>query len=185
MKFDLVRPCPHCPFRMDVPPYLRRAQEIASSLAGGSTFACHQTTATVEDDEGDDDVVATPDSQMCAGAMIALMRSGGPNQIMRVAERTRGLDVGKLDMTAPVGSLVEFVAHHDEEDDESANEACSVANPGCLHPAGELVEGTVVAAAEKEPTSGCPSCGEPVCDACRDGDECFYCAERKREREAA
>lgn len=40
--FKLRRPCPNCPFRTDVPPYLRgaRAEEIARSIANGSDFRC-------------------------------------------------------------------------------------------------------------------------------------------------
>lgn len=46
MKFDLRRPCPHCPFRRDcLPEWLgrKRAEEIAGSLLGGESFACHET----------------------------------------------------------------------------------------------------------------------------------------------
>lgn len=70
MKFELVRPCPKCPFRLDIPEYLRggRAEQIARDLAGGASFACHETT--VPSDEDDGSMVEAADSQMCAGAMI-------------------------------------------------------------------------------------------------------------------
>lgn len=167
MNFDLVRPCANCPFRTDVPGYLRRerAQEIAEALMGGSSFPCHKTTETVEEDDGSSRV-ATADSQMCAGAMIVLERMEQPNQIMRIAERTHVYDHNRLDMGAPVhGTLAQFVWHHGE--DEEQGEPCSASGPGCLAPAGFLVNGTAVPnAVDPDATEVCPECGEYVCEAC-------------------
>lgn len=180
MKFDLVRPCPHCPFRQDIPAYLRgdRAQEIATSLAQGGTFACHQTTVDApEDDENfGGEMMEGPKSQMCAGAMRALMQSGGSNQIMRIAERTGGFDPDKLDRSVPVGSLSDFVAHQSgEEADEE--ECCSIVDAGCLHPAGVLMGGTILPAEDTEPTSPCKECGEAVCENCSADGVCNSCRE--------
>lgn len=168
MKFDLVRPCANCPFRTDVPGYLRRAraEEIAHSIVNGASFPCHKTT---EEDEDEGTRHATPVSQMCAGAMIVLERMERPNQIMRIAERTHVYDHERLDMTAPVHmTLAQFVWHHGEEEDQG--EPCSVSGPGCLAPAGFLVGGTAVpSAVEPDATEPCPECGEYVCEAC----ECY------------
>ncbi len=184
MNFDLVRPCPKCPFRQDIDGYLRgdRAQEIATSLAQGGAFTCHQTTVEApEDDENfGGEMMDGPKAQMCAGAMLALMQSGGPNQIMRIAQRTGKLDVENL-VLSPVGSLSDFVAHHagTEEDEE---ECCSVVDMGCGHPAGILMGGTILPAEEKEPTTPCQDCGEYVCENCseetsEDGRICNSCVE--------
>jgi hypothetical protein len=112
-RYKLRRPCENCPFRTDVPGYLRRerAQEIAEALANGSEFACHQTTVSDEEVGGDgSERVATPDSAFCAGALITMERSGQANQIMRVAERLGLYEHEKLDMYAPVhASLYAFV----------------------------------------------------------------------------
>jgi hypothetical protein len=189
VNFDLVRPCPKCPFRQDIPAYLRgeRAREIAEVLANGGSFACHQTTVDAPEDDEDfgGEMMEGPNSQMCAGAMRALMQSGGPNQIMRIAERTKSLDVDKLDKSVPVGSLTDFIEHHSEEADEE--ECCSVVGPGCLHPAGIMMGGTILPAETKEPTEGCISCGESVCEGCseeavgQDGRICEYCQEQEDE----
>lgn len=119
MKYDLVRPCAHCPFRTDKEGYIRgaRAEEIASSLIRGATFPCHKTTISVDEEEGMDeegmDMVATRDSQFCAGALIMLEHMEQPNQIMRIAERLAMYEPSKLDMTSPVfEDADDFVRHH-------------------------------------------------------------------------
>ncbi|MDA4131836.1 MAG: hypothetical protein OK454_01745 [Thaumarchaeota archaeon] len=192
MDFDLKRPCPKCPFRQDIPGYLHgeRAREIAEVLARGGTFACHQTTVEApEDDENfGGEMMEGPKSQMCAGSMIALMQSGGPNQIMRVAERVGGFDPDKLDRTkSKVGSLSDFVAHHAGED-EGEEECCSIVDSGCEHPAGIMMEGTILPAEEKEETTPCQDCGEYVCENCSEeavegGRVCNSCAEYNDDEE--
>lgn len=180
--FKLRRPCAKCPFRTDVPGYLRRARarEIAESLANGATFPCHETT--VYDDE-DETLVSGPDSQFCAGALIAMEREDAPNQMMRVAERIGVYDREKMDMDAPVvNSLAEFVRHHNidgapEPDDV---ECCCVVDHGCEAPAGFLVGGSVIEVDPEEmgELHDCPSCGEPVCDNCSDDEGvCARCSE--------
>jgi hypothetical protein len=113
MKFDLIRPCPHCPFRTDRPGYLgaRRAGEIADGLLlQQATFSCHETN---DFDEEDGEVVETTNSQHCAGALIFCERHNRPNQMMRIAERLGLYDQRKLDKDAPVcQSRREFVQLH-------------------------------------------------------------------------
>jgi hypothetical protein len=169
MKYTLRRPCPHCPFRTDIPPYLRggRAQEIAESLARGGSFPCHRTT--VDDEEEDGELTVTDDSQFCAGAILAMENGpGGPNQVLRIAERVGLYDASKLDRSAPVGTLLDFVRHHAGDDDEEESEPCAIAGPGCLAPAGYLIGGEVVPVVEREPTRVCEECSESICDACWD-----------------
>lgn len=102
MKFDMIRPCVHCPFRNDAPGYLRptRAAEIADALLHqDQTFPCHETTVS-GGDAGERYETST--SQHCAGALIFLELQGRPNQLMRIAERLGIYDRRKLDMGAPV-----------------------------------------------------------------------------------
>jgi hypothetical protein len=118
MKFDLVRPCKSCPFRMDRDGFLRgdRADEIASCLLDEDrTFACHQTLGHEEDPEtGYVETCQTPESQHCAGALIFCEANEQPNQMMRIAERLGLYDRRKLDMGAPVFTdREEFVNHHE------------------------------------------------------------------------
>jgi hypothetical protein len=182
-RYKLRRPCEGCPFRTDVPGYLRRerAQEIAEDLANGSEFACHKTTVSDEEFGGDgSERVATQDSAFCAGALITMERSGQANQIMRVAERLGLYEHEKLDMYAPVHeSLFAFVQHHGDPDEVDEDECCSVVEDGCHAPAGMLLGGFVVPAERTGPLHECPECGQPVCDACSDDTGlCTYCADR-------
>lgn len=184
--FKLRRPCAKCPFRIDVPGYLRRARatEIATDLAGGSIFFCHETTVDgVEEDEYGAEVetlVGGENSQFCAGALLVMEKMGVRNQAFRMAERLDLLDVSKLDMSAPVArSFLDFIDHHSEPD-EVEREPCSVVNEGCLAPAGMLVGGAPVSVEPEGEVHNCEGCGEPVCDECSDeGGLCFYCAERE------
>ena len=177
MKYDLLRPCPHCPFRTDIPGYLRpeRAIEISQSLARGAPFPCHQTTVDADDDEGN--LVATANSQFCAGALLVMEHMEQPNQIVRFAERLGMYDACRLDRTAPVArTLHEFAAHHGGGEEEQ--ECCSVVNQNCEAPAGMLLDGMIVPVEATGETFPCPECGEPVCGACsNDEGVCAYCSE--------
>jgi len=100
MGFELVRPCPHCPFRSDVPPYLTpaRAEDLAEAL-DTATFACHETTygqAKVE--------------QHCAGVLLIMARQERWGSMQQIAQRFGLLDADRLDLTAPVyASFAAFV----------------------------------------------------------------------------
>lgn len=114
MKYDMTKPCEHCPFRTDcLKGWLgeARAEEIAESITDlQQVFPCHKTTGE-EDDEGNH--VPHADEQHCAGAMILLEKLNRPNQMMRICERLRIYDRSKLDMKAPVFDEVEeFIEHH-------------------------------------------------------------------------
>jgi hypothetical protein len=110
MHFRMTTPCPKCPFRSDVRPYLRRdrAAEIADGLTRQQgSFSCHLTTH--HDDEGE--YVRGAEEQHCAGALIVLERMHRPNQMMRWMERLGMYRRDKLDMGAPVFSTMrEFIA---------------------------------------------------------------------------
>ena len=101
MQFRLKRPCPKCPFRTDVKPYLssERAEEILDSICDQQqSFSCHETTQF--DDEGECE--RSDKEQHCAGALILLERMESPNQIMRIAERLGMYDRKNLHMDASV-----------------------------------------------------------------------------------
>lgn len=118
MKYDLRRPCPDCPFRVDEPGYLRtaRAADIVNGLLSDdwSAFACHKTTVVAEDPEtGLMDRVRTPDTQHCAGAMIFLLHNDSPSVGMRMQAAMGLFDYDELDMDAPVARTAqEFIDHH-------------------------------------------------------------------------
>lgn len=100
MKYELTKPCAHCPFRTDIRPFLRgeRAEGIVDALVRGD-FPCHKTTVYSEETE---DLEATAESQHCAGALIMLEHAELPSQMMRICERLGFYDRTKLDMDAPV-----------------------------------------------------------------------------------
>lgn len=114
MKFTMVRPCVHCPFRSDIPGYLHpeRAEEIAASVVErGEPFPCHETTVPADDEEFE--MMATPGSQHCAGVLILNEKLRRPGQLARIAGRLRVYDYRKLDMTAPVfDTKAAMIAHH-------------------------------------------------------------------------
>jgi hypothetical protein len=113
MDYALKRPCANCPFRHDIPPFLRsdRAEDILATLDSGGTFACHKTVEYADDDDGDTISVNEQDQQHCAGALILMEhqhdgRGDGPgchkNQMARFASRFSGFNPNELDMEAPV-----------------------------------------------------------------------------------
>lgn len=62
-------PCKHCPFRIDVVPFLHpdRAYQIAAAAYNPyNYFWCHKTTVSDDDGEGSS-MVANEDSKICAG----------------------------------------------------------------------------------------------------------------------
>jgi hypothetical protein len=112
MRFDLIRPCPRCPFRSDIRPFLRpdRAEEIGDAITQGQqTFTCHETTVPCDDEDGEafGEMQDGPKAQHCAGALILLEKLEQPNQMMRWMERLGQYDRTKLDMDAPVFDDIE------------------------------------------------------------------------------
>jgi hypothetical protein len=112
MKFNIKKPCDHCPFRTDRPGYLRkgRAQQIGIMLTHDdmSWFPCHETTG-VKDLQR----IEKGDQSHCAGAMIMLWRMRMPNVAMRLALAFGKISVQNLDCKVSVASSTdEFVGHH-------------------------------------------------------------------------
>jgi hypothetical protein len=116
MNYTMTAPCPKCPFRTDVEPFLRRerAEEIADVLVRQQGhFQCHATVDYSDPDDEGHGRADTRNAQHCAGALIMLERMGRPNQMMRIAERLGMYDRTRLDMAAPVfASARVFVAAH-------------------------------------------------------------------------
>lgn len=190
-------PCAKCPFRRDVPIYLRRGRraEIAAALLSGGDFACHATVdySTAEDDDDDDvdddDVVLvdTAGSTSCAGAAKALLLDGTTSNWLRVAERLglvdlervaeRGPDVWGIAewQTLPEGATAE--RPEGDGDDEPEVETCGTCGPGCLAPAGYATGGGIVYGTEAA-DGECSLCGDPLCSACADAKgRCIMCTD--------
>jgi len=109
MRYDMKRPCDNCPFRIDVPPFIRPARAI-EILTGDQAFACHKTVDYKGSFEGKLDEL----TQHCAGVLIILERENKPHQMMRIMERIGGYDQRKLDRKAPVyASIKACVSAHE------------------------------------------------------------------------
>lgn len=182
-------PCHACPFRKDVAIYLRRGRriEIAEAILSGKTFFCHSTVdyESEEDEEGNA-VPGVSQSSECAGAVKAALAAGTSTNHSRTVEALGMMNVEALaSKGAECWNLTEWQdlaegATGDNklrDDDEEEGETCSVANAGCLAPAGYAMGGGVVYGTER--TDGeCAECGEPVCENCAsDGGLCAYCDE--------
>jgi hypothetical protein len=99
-QYAMTSPCPQCPFRSDIPPFLTaaRVREIDQSLVRGE-FPCHKT---VEYDDDGEPIRHVTNESHCAGALILLEKIGRPSQMMRIAGRLGMYDRRKLNMAAPV-----------------------------------------------------------------------------------
>lgn len=178
-------PCSKCPFRKDVPIYLRRERrvEIAQSLADGAWFPCH---ATVDYDlDEDDDGWAEADSSgasMCAGAAKALLSNGASTNLMRAAERLGLVDFDRVETRGPeVWDLFTWQglaegATADNPEEEPEVITCTDVGPDCTAPAGFMGGGGVVVEGIEPADGECAECGEGLCTECG-GEEmlCMMC----------
>jgi hypothetical protein len=118
MRFNLRRPCPNCPFRIDIAGYLRRerARDIIEALLADdwSWFGCHETTEYIEDEETSlGDQACVDSTQQCVGSLILLLKLGRPNVATRIAAAIGLIDLDAIEMTVPVADSVEgFIEHH-------------------------------------------------------------------------
>lgn len=115
--FNLTQPCRDCPFRVDIPGYLRgsRARDIIDDLLNNDMhgFPCHKTIETVDGEDGFCETMATDESQQCAGALALTYKLGRPNVAARLAVFTGDLDLDTLDEKGQVAASREaFIVHH-------------------------------------------------------------------------
>lgn len=109
VQFDLKRPCKDCPFRRDVPGYLRpgRMEEILASLDRG-TFPCHKTT-------GADGRPEFAEHSVCAGSLVFLQKSGTDSFIVRLAQGLKLYDPSGMDLESPVfDNAGDLCRHHSD-----------------------------------------------------------------------
>lgn len=92
MKFNLSKPCKHCPFRNDITPFIspERAASICDAvLKGNKTFQCHETPSK-------------NGGSHCAGALILTEKMKAANSLQQIAERLGLYDSKKLKLDAPI-----------------------------------------------------------------------------------
>lgn len=184
-----ARPCAKCPFRADVPNYLRsgRRIQIATAIAQGGDFPCHETTVDCYDEDGMSDRQATSDSKLCAGAIKAALASGAVPQNIRIMSRLGMIDLDAIERTgAECLNLTAWASvsrgegdGRDAEpvDDDDMSGPCVVSGPGCMAPAGYLIDGVAVPS-DVDADNACGLCGEPVCSTCiSDSGRCDSCAD--------
>lgn len=110
LHYDLRTPCRNCPFRRDVPHHEgmpAKLTELFPGLPGGNVaFTCHRT-----DPRSDWPPARNYKGKLqhCAGFMILMEKEGEPSNGMLRAEKAGRLDRGKLDMKAPVHSMMSIL----------------------------------------------------------------------------
>lgn len=184
--------CRKCPFRSDVPIYLRadRRREIVDALVlRDEVFHCHEQVE-YSDDAPDEvgEYVVVHTGPMCAGAAKAVLAAGGTTNWLRGAARFGGADLDELASKGPAvwslsvwplvpeGGTAATWDPNEEEDAEVAT--CSTVNAGCLAPAGYLGIGGSVVAGTVAADGECATCGESLCSNCADEDgNCLMCSE--------
>lgn len=158
-------------------PYLRRdrVESITDTLREGGEFSCHKTVDYdgEEDEEGNIVQQNEANEQFCAGALIMLEKSTGPNQMMRIAQRLGMYDASNLDMEAPVfASAKDFILAQETENDdpempEDGWDTCHCVGPDCTMPAGYMMGGGAKANINDEyKLPDCYRCGEATCEEC-------------------
>lgn len=169
-RTTLAQPCVKCPFRKDVPIFLRleRREEIRDAIAlRDDVFWCHSTV----DYEGDEPSVNS--ASPCAGAAQAIRQAGGQTQMERIEERL-GIGRPELEDRVEVWDLDEWVRLAEGSTGDAPvfeveeGETCSVVNSGCEAPAGYAGSGGAVVMGTVFTDGRCSECGEPVCDNCSD-----------------
>lgn len=122
-SFRLVSPCKECPYRSDLPSYLKgwlgreRATEIARNVFDlGQSFPCHKTTEH-DDRKLDQGYTHKGCESQCAGASIMQIKLGKTSAYMQVAERlgwTKEIEaMQQLDLDSPVFETVaDFIEFH-------------------------------------------------------------------------
>lgn len=188
-RYRLTTPCTSCPFRADKPFPLKylRAKDIVNGLRQGSEFNCHKTTEETGNGK----------PTFCAGALIVLEKTEGPNQLMRIAESLDLYKPGTLDKRAPVydsfDAFIEGVSRQFgdwpfEEDEEGSPtvDYCGIADGGCDNPQAFGGGGTIIESEElPECTAECNNCGHFMCESCTHSPGlCAMCAPEDEDDEA-
>lgn len=87
MNDFIKKPCQHCPYRVDVKPFLttERGEELAFSPQNPYTsFPCHKTTE--EDDSDDGEMLVTQSSKECAGFLTLRAAELGEDRVYECEE---------------------------------------------------------------------------------------------------
>jgi hypothetical protein len=177
--------CARCPFRSDVPIYLReefRQQIVDEMIHQQQTIPCHEYVEFAEGEDGEE--YASRTGPQCFGSLKALDRVGSSTQLQRIEERLgmrsegeyeRGPDVWDLNVWAriPMGETAETF----DLDSLDHVETCNTVGDDCEAPAGYMSAGGGIVVGTVAATNECPECGEMVCDACvRVDGRCGNCA---------
>ena len=122
MKWDLLRPCDHCPFNRGSSTRITfrnrdRAEEI-EEIAYRQGFVCHEHATSFESADGEEEYFdfGEDGEQHCAGALIMYLQSGGGNvpfEYLDEAEQERIQN--RVDWQADVfENETEFVCSQDD-----------------------------------------------------------------------
>lgn len=124
MKWDLKRPCKHCPFSKHERAIRfacrERAEEI-EEIAYRQGFVCHEHSTYYENEDGEGHYDFGPDgAQHCVGALLMYLVSGGSNvPYENLSETEQERIVDRLDWSSPhFESEDEFLDLHGPPEDD-------------------------------------------------------------------
>lgn len=109
MQFKLNAPCKSCPFKKDtLKGWLgeSRAEDLVKSIIHEEkTFSCHKTTGVLGNEP--------KDTQMCAGALLLILKELPGHRMLRIAEHFNMLDTSEVRGKDLVFDTAEdFIKHH-------------------------------------------------------------------------
>ena len=132
-RWDLIRPCAHCPFRSDEGRITFRGRDRAAEIEEGAYrqgFVCHEHAETFEDDYSDESRIGPRldgTSQHCAGALLMYLAGGGggnvPFERLSWAKQSHVLD--RIDWQASVFESPEEFIDANHEDNSNSEEQTS------------------------------------------------------------
>ncbi|GAC1326756.1 MAG: hypothetical protein NVSMB2_26140 [Chloroflexota bacterium] len=110
MRFNLVRPCPGCPFtpggyRLDP----QRITEIVNALER-QTFACHESVHRAQPRDARGRFMPAFVPSHCAGALLIMLREGMWGDMQQLAMRLGLFEPSRLDTTAETYPTLEACA---------------------------------------------------------------------------
>lgn len=143
------------------------------ALGKGGDFYCHET---LTEDSETGELVSGPNSRVCAGFALSLLRSNFDTQGMRIAERLGAFDPAEHLERNQYVKIWTFDQISEDALKVEDLAICNTCDPGCLAPAGHMVSGVAMPNVTDEADDVCADCGEPVCSNCISEDgQCGNC----------
>lgn len=105
MRDELQSPCKNCPFRKGGEGVGLPRERFEQITEHHTVFPCHKTVKHNDDGKG----VHTENTQACAGFMGFMMKTKGPNQLMRVGFGLGVLNIDKANKLADHPDIIDTI----------------------------------------------------------------------------